>query len=93
MRVKTLTWHYKGGTAKIGGSGGRASHGKGESILESVDPLGAPSANNLVDKTGCAAGEAVTLADRDLPDPTGVKDIGNIVAAIPIIAFQSKSRE
>ena len=93
MRIKILTRHHKGGTAKIGGSGGRASHGKRESILESEDPLGAPSANRLVDETGSVAGEAVTLADGDLPDPAGTKDIGNIVAAIPIIAFKSKSRE
>ena len=93
MRVKILTRHHEGGTAKIGGSGGRASHGKRESILESVDPLGAPSANRLVDETGSVAGEAVTLADGDLPDAAGAKDIGNIVAAISIIAFKSKSRE
>src|SRR6202521_5980669 len=93
MRVKILARHHEGGTAKIGRSGGRASHGKRESILESEDPLDAPSANRLVDKAGGVAGEAVTFADGDLPDPAGAKDIGNIVAAIPIVAFKSKSRE
>jgi hypothetical protein len=93
MRVKILTWYHEGGTAKIRGSGGRATDRKRKSILESIDPLGAPSANRLVDKTGGVAGEALAFADGDLPDPAGAKDIGNIVAAIPIIALESKSRE
>src|SRR6266436_8696205 len=86
MRIKILPRHHEGGTTKIGGSGDRASQSERESILESVDPLGAPSANRLIDKTGSVAREAVPLADGNLPDPAGAKDIGNIIAAIPIIA-------
>ena len=64
-----------------------------KSALRRQDQLSTPASNYCVSNARHIVSVWLTFAHGQLPDSTGVEDVGHVVATIAVIASQAKARQ
>src|SRR5258706_2409797 len=64
---------------------------KGESVLESEDPLRTPAPYDLVHNPRDIPGNLAALTNWKLPNAACVKQIGDVIAAVLVVTLESKA--
>ena len=69
----------------------RTLDAKGEAVLETEDRLRTPSSNELVHNTRDIPADLAPLTNRKLPNPACVEQVGDVIAAVLVVALYTKA--